>query len=183
MALPLTRNRTYGPGTPVHSSDLNDLQDRVIALHAQQVANTTIVIPAEHAAALTPPGADTPYMGIGNAWQIGAGDVEPVQYGLIVPQGMQIKSWSLSAYKASSGAETLRGELYKRTGIGPGVVLALVGAQQNNNANAPGVIALGQAGLTQAVAAGEAYVVRAVSLSGAAGDYFGDLTVVYGPPA
>lgn len=31
MALPLTRNRTYGNGTKVHPSDINDLQDCIIA--------------------------------------------------------------------------------------------------------------------------------------------------------
>jgi hypothetical protein len=35
VTLPLSRNRTYAAATVVKSSDLNDIQDRIIALHSQ----------------------------------------------------------------------------------------------------------------------------------------------------
>lgn len=147
----------------------------------------TIVIPYEDAQI---DWTSTTRLQLGSGgWQTAVGgapfQTDPVTYPVCVPQGMKIKSWSLAVYKASDGTETLEATLYKRTGVGPGVVDTVVGAGQSTSAVSPGAATLGQTGLTQAVAAGESYRVRALSLDGSANhdvaDYFGDLTVTFGP--
>lgn len=40
MALPLTRNTTYGAASPIRSYDLNDLQDQIIILNTALLAAT-----------------------------------------------------------------------------------------------------------------------------------------------
>lgn len=45
MSLPLSRNTTYGTESPFLSFDANDLQDKVIALHARGTRIYTISVP------------------------------------------------------------------------------------------------------------------------------------------
>jgi len=42
MALPLSRNHTYSPSDPVRANDLNDIQDRIIALHGREIEVKTL---------------------------------------------------------------------------------------------------------------------------------------------
>lgn len=142
-----------------------------------------VVISSALAAVQAPPTATTPGHGFGTGWQIGIGDNEPIDYPVTFPVGTVITSWSLAAYKASNVTDTLRAELYYRTGVGPGAAETLVGVQQNNATNNPGVIALTHSPSHTMVTA-RVYFVRCVSINAVAGaDVFGDLTVTVNRPA
>jgi hypothetical protein len=57
MALPNSRNLTYSPGAPVRSVDLNDLQDQIIAMHAELRGPRLRFIPAMAGKAMSNTGA------------------------------------------------------------------------------------------------------------------------------
>jgi hypothetical protein len=54
MTLPISRNTTYGPGSPVKSSDLNDIQDAIVGAKYGDLPWTTSAIKgADYGAAWT----------------------------------------------------------------------------------------------------------------------------------
>jgi hypothetical protein len=91
---------------------------------------------------------------------------------LPLPVGFRLTSWTLYGAKTSTSG-TMTAKLFDfdmTTGAAP----TQIGATQSNSANNPGVITLGQAGLTTTTVAGHSYFIDVGPGSGITGD------VVYG---
>jgi hypothetical protein len=190
MALPTSRDETATSASNVHANLLNAIQDAIIALYnlTGLGGDETIMIPPSAASTIEPLDEDTipavrDFLGY---WTNPSGfGLLSVNYPVIVPVGRRIKSWRLDCYKSSNASRQINARLYRNVGAGAsgGGSDTPIGLLQSNTANAPGVVQLAQAGLTEDVVAGQAYTISAFTdTGGAAGDIFGVCRVTYGRP-
>lgn len=147
MALPLTRNRTYGNDTTLHPGDLNDLQDAVIG--GKRGASTQII----GAHAFVGVAAALLYYSAGQAQgQVGNGGFN-AYCDIQLPAGAVITAVRVRVTPLAT--DTLRARLVEQ-GDGSGTV---VGTTNTSNAiGDPETIAA--AGLAVTVTAGKSYAIN-----------------------
>lgn len=174
MALPTSRNRTYAINSQVFSSDLNDLQDKIISLNnlitaVAQAVWTGITLAANqhftvsgtgaykrpdrtrvrHAATAQRSGGGASGNLQDGGWSFGsAGEI--LRFAVPVEQGERITA--IGVLITDSGTDTLRMLAYKNAyTVGAGVTTTQLGTQQNS-AGSTGVLEVLQvAGLTEDV--------------------------------
>lgn len=165
MTLPLSRNRTYSPGDPIRSSDLNDIQDQIIGAKHGELELMIAAAAAQPGDVATNPTFDTS----GRYWEH-AGSNNAVYTALPLAPGDIIRRWEVwgrentSTYSAlllritmATGAQATIGS--KVSGTGVGVITSVVAGPDAD-------------GLPYTVLDDECIVMQ-VSLAGTGNRYYG----------
>lgn len=172
MSLRTSRNRTYGPGDPVVSADLNDIQDGIIYLNKAHEERTEPVSCLE---GLVLQGAiDT-----GNYFWYSTSTTQLHSLPLPLKEGDRIKSIVSTIYR--NGANPMNLMVYKQTNTGAS---SLIGATWDDAAVSPTLTTVSQDtldGTDYTVAAGEKLIFRIIT--GNAGDRLYKLAVTFDRPA
>lgn len=157
MSLPLSRNTTYGPDAQILSNDLNDIQDKIVALHdgVRRVRTVTIVTKTQAPALTT-----FSFTGsLGATFQI------PVEIGMSI---VAYRTWVRGPVANEVRANIVR-ETYGTTGI------SVVSGTETNISDTTGdPQMLSKTGLTLAIASGFAYGIKVDLTPASAG---GDITI------
>lgn len=154
-----TRERTYTTSTPVDPNDMNVMQDVLIALllENQPSEPRSLILPGSMWQ--DPNGSHTKLLSAAGA-QIGwtlAASASKLTMPLPVQVGQRITGYAAWVHKDTDAGGTIATRIYRMRHSNVLLTEAAMGAGDSNNANAPGVIALAESGLTIDIADGFQY--------------------------